>query len=644
MAPLQVAGPSTMEPTVPIGEQLGQDTPSVIQGARPDIRIEQTAQSTQRYGTLPYIPGPQYTAPLPCTAPLPYAAPYVSMPAMSAKPALSMGYYGQGNQFLFVPNPGWMTEEQLLQQQQLFQERQEFEAWRASRAQANLQPQQQMTSAGPVQTETNVDISQRSASVARARPEDQTTIKAKAKRARSASTSCRSPSPKRDYPRGTCTATRPSQASPKKAEHTLTPAQDLEAFKADMTSMLSDMLQASLSKFASQFNRSSGGQGDTAPTQTVASEPTVDVASNDDDSPQRGPEDQSEGEIIECEGEPADPMATGLPTLEQLKMSEEEQREYYAFSHASVSVPTSSKRPWRALGDLKVSQPQPQDISSVRQAHPQAVAKAQLVKSAHSDQRSVQLQSDQRQVQLCEPQDQANFPVLAPQGQGHRQGLGRPVVAGRDDLDSLFNEEFSVDLDNEAVLKEKQARSEVLDKVAEFCNLDRQDPQIQKEVMGMRLPAYNAPAKKSIEISLPWHSVTIPIADMNHDIVRGKFNKSLKPQNPSKPWSTKDFFGGSGYYVHNTQGYLAKPESLVVPSRPPPAERTAEDQPFFHVPRNPEDPRTRVDISSGSASLTASQLIDQEAMSRKSTALSLTLSSLTTIRACPKVLELLCCF
>ena len=188
-------------------------------------------------------------------------------------------------------------------------------------------------------------------------------------------------------------------------------------------------------------------------------------------------------------------------------------------------------------------------------------------------------------------------------------------------MDSLFNEEeFSVDLDNEAVLKEKQARSEILDKVFEFCNLDRRDPQIQKEVMGMRLPAYNAPAKKSIEISLPWHSSTIPIQDMNHDIVRGKFNKSLKLQNPSKPWSPKDFFGGSSYYVHNTQGYLAKPDSLVVPSRAPPAERTAEDQPFFHVPRNPEDPRTRVDITSGSESLTASQLQDQETMSHKSAA------------------------
>ena len=121
---------------------------------------------------------------------------------------------------------------------------------------------------------------------------------------------------------------------------------------------------------------------------------------------------------------------------------------------------------------------------------------------------------------------QAQFPVLVPQGQGQRQGLGRPVVVRRDDIDSLFNEEeFSIDLDDKAVLKEKQARSEALDKVFVFCNLDRKDPQIQKEVMGMRLPAYNAPAKKSIEISLPWQSSTIPIADMNHDIVSGKLKK-----------------------------------------------------------------------------------------------------------------------
>ena len=52
-APLPLtAGPSTMEPIVPIGAQLGaQDMPSVIQGARPAISTEQTMQSTQRYGS-----------------------------------------------------------------------------------------------------------------------------------------------------------------------------------------------------------------------------------------------------------------------------------------------------------------------------------------------------------------------------------------------------------------------------------------------------------------------------------------------------------------------------------------------------------------------------------------------------------------
>ena len=101
-----------------------------------------------------------------------------------------------------------------------------------------------------------------------------------------------------------------------------------------------------------------------------------------------------------------------------------------------------SKRPWSSREDSKVSRPQPQNISVTRQARPvtsQEVAKAQSVKSAQSDQRSVQLRSVQDQ-----PVSQAQFPVLVPQGQG--QGLGRPVVVQRDDIDSLFNEEeFSID-------------------------------------------------------------------------------------------------------------------------------------------------------------------------------------------------------
>ena len=161
----------------------------------------------------------------------------------------------------------------------------------------------------------------------------------------------------------------------------------------------------------------------------MASVPTVDVASNCDDTPQ-GPEDQSEGEIIDSEGDPAD---AGIPILDNLKMSEEEQQDYDAFFLASVSV---SKRPWRAQEDSKASKPQPQNVSVTRHSRPQTVAKAQSVKSEQSDQRSVQLRSVQHQ-----PVSQAQFPVLVSQGQGQRQGLGRPVVVRRDDIDSLFNEE-----------------------------------------------------------------------------------------------------------------------------------------------------------------------------------------------------------
>ena len=143
-AAFQVAGPSTNQPIV---EQLGQDTPSVIQGARPE----------QGYGSQPYFSGQQYTAPTtaaqlytvvpqpynaaaqphtaaaqPHTAAAqPYIAPYNNMPAMSARPTEPMGYFGQGGQLPFM-----LTEEQLLQQQQLLREKQEFDAWRASRAQA----------------------------------------------------------------------------------------------------------------------------------------------------------------------------------------------------------------------------------------------------------------------------------------------------------------------------------------------------------------------------------------------------------------------------------------------------------------------------------------------------------------------------
>ena len=133
----------------------------------------------------------------------------------------------------------------------------------------------------------------------------------------------------------------------------------------------------------------------------------------------------------------------------------------------------------------------------------------------------------------------------------------------------------------------------------------------------MQRPIYNGPKKRAIELALPWHNLTIQITQGNHEIVTGRLSKSMKSLNPAKRWGPRDHFAGSGYYAHNAEGYVPKPESLRVPSRPPPAERTAEEQTFVYVPRDPDDPHIRIDISSGSVSMTASQLIEEEALSPK---------------------------
>ena len=61
-------------------------------------------------------------------------------------------------------------------------------------------------------------IEVRSASTKRARPRDQATVTVSKRARSSALTSNRSLSPRRDYPRGTSTVTRPSQASLKHVE------------------------------------------------------------------------------------------------------------------------------------------------------------------------------------------------------------------------------------------------------------------------------------------------------------------------------------------------------------------------------------------------------------------------------------------
>ena len=53
---------------------------------------------------------------------------HVNVPATPARPAAPMGYYGQSNQFAFMPNPHWITEREHMLQQQLLLERQQCAA------------------------------------------------------------------------------------------------------------------------------------------------------------------------------------------------------------------------------------------------------------------------------------------------------------------------------------------------------------------------------------------------------------------------------------------------------------------------------------------------------------------------------------
>ena len=46
--------------------------------------------------------------------------------------------------------------------------------------------------------------------------------------------------------------------------------------------------------------------------------------------------------------------------------------------------------------------------------------------------------------------------------------------------------------------------------------------------MGMQCPTYHDPARASINLSQPWHSVAEEIADLNFNIVTDKLNKGMK--------------------------------------------------------------------------------------------------------------------
>ena len=62
------------------------------------------------------------------------------------------------------------------------------------------------------------------------------------------------------------------------------------------------------------------------------------------------------------------------------------------------------------------------------------------------------------------------------------------------------------------------------------------------------------------------------------------------------------------------------PESLVLPPKPPPTERTVEDWPFCRVHKHSDDPREGIDETSGSFSIHVFQSKEHETVAWKTAA------------------------
>ena len=403
----------------------------------------------------------------------------------------------------------------------------------------------------------------------------------KSKHARSQTASHRPLTPQGVCQQGTHTANtvKSTHSSPRRDQDRSVQAQDLAAFKTDIAVMMRDMIKSSLTEL--------GVVSKTTPPQSQSNSRDPIKELSQDEEPSQDLEDSSEGEEENAFNH-EDPkleqgnfeLDQGNPKLDHSILTAEDQPDLnsFALTSPSVSLPMD-KTP----------------LSKVSQENPEFYSQAQTQAHLHQTQPTINTQARSATSTQAQPLlNQAQLAQVPAQAQIQAQV--------------------------QASLREKQARSELLDKVAKFCGLERSDAEDKKKVLGMMNPTFHEPTRASINLSLPWHSSAVEIADRNFDIVNGKLSKSMEPLNPAQPWGPKDFFSGIGYPPHNLAGYVPKPESLDIPSRPPPAEQSAEDQPFYQVPRHPGDPQVRVDITSGSISLTASQLQDQEDLSRKNAA------------------------
>ena len=114
-------------------------------------------------------------------------------------------------------------------------------------------------------------------------------------------------------------------------------------------------------------------------------------------------------------------------------------------------------------------------------------------------------------------------PVVQPE-LSEAQIQAPPRLLVQDHQDPHAEEDkLSVDILDEASLREKQARSELLDRVAKFCDLKRTDSEDTTKVLRMSNSPYHAPVAAPINLALPWHASSVEIAERNH-VVTGKLS------------------------------------------------------------------------------------------------------------------------
>ena len=132
----------------------------------------------------------------------------------------------------------------------------------------------------------------------------------------------------------------------------------------------------------------------------------------------------------------------------------------------------------------------------------------------------------------AQPQAPARAQIRPPApAQPHRPGIIPPALGSSPSgarclpSESLDEDRLSDFPESKASKLAKQAWSELLDRVANFCELERGDTEEQKQVMGMKRPLYHDPARSTINLALPWQSVAEEIADLK--ILYG--NPALSP-------------------------------------------------------------------------------------------------------------------